>query len=56
MLFFEFKQQSAEMQRRKMVLELSQDAMKTYGPTIKARVDKDVLASIAAFELAEPEG
>lgn len=54
-LFFEFTQQSAEMQRRKMVLELSTDAMATYGPAIKSRVDKDVLTSIAAFQLAEPD-
>lgn len=55
-LFFEFTQQSAEMQRRKMVLELSPQAMQTFGPAIKARVDKDVLSSIASFELAKPEG
>ena len=30
--------------------------MKNYGPTVKARVDQNVLASIAAFELAEPQG
>lgn len=52
-LFFEFTNQSASMSRRKMVLELSPDAMATYGPPIKARVHADVLKSIAAFELAE---
>ena len=52
-LFFEFTSKSASMAHRKMVLELSPDAMSTYGPTIKARVDRDILESIAAYELAE---
>lgn len=52
-LFFEFTSQSASMARRKMVLELSPEAMSTYGPTIKARVNDDVRKSIAAYELAE---
>ncbi|MEO7589493.1 MAG: hypothetical protein ABIS84_15850 [Arachnia sp.] len=52
-LFFEFTSKSASMAHRKMVLELSPDAMSTYGPTIKARVDSDILESIAAYELAE---
>lgn len=52
-LFFEFTSQSASMARRRMVLELSPDAMATFGPRIKARVDADVLKSIAAYELAE---
>jgi hypothetical protein len=52
-LFFEFTQKSAEMKRRKVVLELSTDAMATYGPAIKARLDIDVLSGIAAFGLAK---
>lgn len=52
-LFFEFTSQSASMARRKMVLELTPHAMSKYGPTIRDRVDDDVLKSIAAYDLAE---
>lgn len=51
-LFFTFTAREASMFRRGLTLELTPGAMDSYGQAIKNRVDKAVLDSIAAFDLA----
>jgi hypothetical protein len=53
-LFFRFTQRNASMFRRGVVLELTPEALGTYGPAIRSRVESAVRDSIAAIELADP--
>jgi len=53
-LFFRFTQRDASMFRRGVVLELTPEALETYGPAIRNRVQRAVLDSIAAIPLVDP--
>lgn len=53
-LFFKFTSREARMFKRGVVLELTEHALRTYGPKIEERVADITLANIAAFDLAGP--
>lgn len=53
-LFFRFESGQASVYRRQVKLELSQHALDTYGPAVRAKVDAWVLSSVAAYELPDP--